>query len=100
MELRADSAGMAIRAGHLCQISQIDGMLESGQCSGGQTGRAFGLGHERMALVAVFADDPAIRADMLAIVAAEAAVVVVVPEVVGIDRKSTRLNSSHANISY
>src|ERR1700686_3604283 len=81
--LRPDAPGIAICAAYLSQISQIDWMLECGQCSRGQAGRAFGLGHEGVALVAILADDSAVGADVLAVMAAEATVVVVVPEVVG-----------------
>src|SRR5579864_252760 len=74
---------MAIRAAYLGQISQIDWVLESGQSCRGQARRAFGLRHQGVALVAILADNSAVGADMLAVMATEATVVVVMPKVVG-----------------
>ena len=81
--LWADAAGMTIRTPYLGQISQIDWMLESRLCGGGKAGRAVSLGHERVALVAVLADDLAVGGNVLAVMATEASVVIVVPKVVG-----------------
>src|SRR5579864_8615754 len=74
---------MAIRTAYLGQISQIDWMLEGRLGGGGKAGRPVRLGHECVALVAVLADDLAVGADVLAVMAAKAAVVVVVPQIVG-----------------
>ena len=70
--LRADAPGMTIGAAYLSQISQIDWMLEGGQCGRGQAGRAVSFGHEGVALVAIFADHSAVGADVLPVMAAEA----------------------------
>src|SRR5208283_6138301 len=74
---------MTVGAIDLCQISQIDWMLEGwGRCCG-CAGRALGFGHEGVALVAVPAHHPAVGANVLPVVAAEAATVVVMAQVVG-----------------
>lgn len=79
VKLRADPSGMTVGTGYLGQISYIDGMLESRRRRGGHAGRAFGFGQESVALSAVLADDLAVGAEVLAVMATEAAVVVIVP---------------------
>jgi hypothetical protein len=82
-DLRADASGVAVGAVDLGPVSQINRMLKHGYGRSGQVGLAFGFRHQGVALVAVFADDASIGADVLAIVAAEAAAEVIVAQVVG-----------------
>ena len=82
--LRTHSAGVAVGAVDLGQVSDVDRMLEGGRCRGGDTGRAFGLGHQSVALVAVPAHNLAISAHVLAVVTPKAAAEVKVSHVVGV----------------
>ena len=82
--LRADSAGVAVGAVDLRKISEIHRVLEGRHRICGDAGRAFGLRHQGMALVAVFADHLAIGADVLSVVAAETSDGIVVSQVVGV----------------
>ena|ERR1051326_2895980 len=82
VDLWAGAAGVAVRAVDLRQVANIDRVLEGGWSWGG-AGRTFRFRHQRMALIAVPADDAAIRGDVLSVMAAEAAGVIVVAEIVG-----------------
>src|SRR5579859_5157737 len=76
---------MTVGTTHLGQISDVDRVLEGRNCGWGCGGSfcAFCLRHDSVALGAVFADYLAVGAGVLAVVAAEASVVVVVAEIVG-----------------
>ena len=75
---------MAIGAVDLGHVSYIDRMLEHGWAG---TGRgALGVVHYRVALVAIPANDPAVAAHMLAVVAAEAAIEIIMAEIIIITR--------------
>jgi len=57
-------------------------MLER-RCRGGRGDRALSFRHYGVTLVAIFADYAAVGADVLAVMAAEASRVIVVPKIVG-----------------
>src|ERR1035441_5483631 len=83
MRLRPNSSVVTIGTAHLRQISQIDRMFETRHGCGGKARCAIGLRQQRVALVAILADDFAVGADVLAVVTAEASGIVEVPQVVG-----------------
>ena len=65
--------GMAVTAGHSCQVSQIDGVSERFPLNGDDRRTVFFLAEDRMADVTLFLDDLPFSAHMLAVVAPEAA---------------------------
>ena len=58
-------------------------MLEHGWTRGRNGGRTLRFGHQRVALVAFLADDSAVGTHMLSVMAAEAAIEVVMPRLLG-----------------
>ena len=81
--LRTHAARVAVGAVHLRQIADIDGVLEGWDSVCSEATCAAAFREHRMALVAFPADDFAVGADMLAVVAAEASVEIEVSEIVG-----------------
>src|SRR5271157_3509099 len=80
--LRSDSPGVAVGAIDRRQIANVDGMFERLRLHLCQMRSTFLLIEKRVAGIAVLADDPAVLADMIAIVTAEAARIIHVPDVV------------------
>src|SRR5215467_4109041 len=76
--------GMAIRAIDCRQVSQVDRMLESRAVSGHDRGRAFLLIKDRVTDGAVLSNDFPVGADVLSVVAPEAALGVVMANIIGI----------------
>src|ERR1019366_2034634 len=81
--LRPDASAVAIGAVHGGQIAEVNRVLENLGWQRGDLRPTFLLIHHRMAGVAIFADDFAILADVIAIVAAEAALIIEMANVVG-----------------
>src|SRR5215472_1998428 len=74
---------MAIAAVDLGEVAQIDGVLKAGFGHGCQVHSTLNLAEYRVAGIALLGQHLAVRADMLAIVTAEAAIEVEMPDVVG-----------------
>ena len=82
--LRPDSSGVAVGAVYLRQISDVDRMLEHRWTRRRYSGGALRFGHQRVALITILADDSAIATHVLPIMAAEAAIEVVMAQIVGV----------------
>src|ERR1019366_6256431 len=80
--LRPDASAMAIGAVHRGQVAEVNRVLEGLGWQRGDLRATFLLIHHRMAGVAVLADDLAVLAHVVAIVAAETALIVHVPDVI------------------
>ena len=80
--LRARATGMTVGAIHLRQITDVYRMLELSWFGGDQFDRAFLLAQDGMAGVAILGHNFAIRAHVLAVVAAEATHEIEVPEII------------------
>src|SRR5664279_6627119 len=81
--LRPDASAVAIGAVHSGQVSNVNRVLESLSWHRRDLCATFLLIHHRMAGVAVFADHLAVLAHVVTIVAAETALIVHVPDVIG-----------------
>src|ERR1039458_8841892 len=81
--LRPNASAMAIGAVHRGQVAEVNRVLENLGWQRGDLRATFLLIQLRVARVSVFADDLAFLADVIAIVAAETALIVHVPDGIG-----------------